>query len=52
MEFAADNANDAQLAALAVGSETLSPVFASTTYSLSLIHILEIRGTEEKSGCC
>lgn len=36
MEFAADNANDAQLAALAVGSETLSPVFASTTYSYTL----------------
>lgn len=36
MEFAADNANDAQLSALAVGSETLSPVFASTTYSYTL----------------
>lgn len=36
MEFAADNANDAQLSALAVGSETLSPVFASTTYSYAL----------------
>lgn len=36
MEFAADNANDAQLSALAVGSETLSPVFASDTYSYTL----------------
>lgn len=36
MEFAADNANDAQLSALAVGSETLYPVFASTTYSYTL----------------
>lgn len=36
MEFAADNANDAQLSALAVGSETISPVFASTTYSYTL----------------
>jgi len=36
MEFAADNANDAQLSALAVGSETLSPVFASTTYRYTL----------------
>nr|DAJ52949.1 MAG TPA: major capsid protein [Caudoviricetes sp.] len=36
MEFAADNANDAQISALAVGSETLSPVFASTTYSYTL----------------
>lgn len=36
MEFAADNANDAKLSALAVGSETLSPVFASTTYSYTL----------------
>lgn len=36
MEFAADNANDAQLSALAVGSETLSPVFAPTTYSYTL----------------
>ena len=36
MEFAADNANDAKLSALVVGSETLSPVFASTTYSYTL----------------
>lgn len=36
MEFAADTANDAQLDALAVGSETLSPVFAPTTYSYTL----------------
>lgn len=36
MEFAADNANDAQISALAVGSETLSPVFASATYSYTL----------------
>lgn len=36
MEFAADTANDAQLDTLAVGSETLSPVFAPTTYSYTL----------------
>lgn len=36
MDFAADTANDAQLTALAVGSKTLSPVFAATTYSYTL----------------
>lgn len=36
MDFAADTANDAQLAALAVGTETLSPVFATGTYSYTL----------------
>lgn len=36
MDFAADTANDAQLAALAVGTETLSPTFAATTYSYTL----------------
>lgn len=36
MDFAADTANDAQLTALAVGTETLSPVFATGTYSYTL----------------
>lgn len=36
MDFAADNANDAKLTALSVGSETLSPVFAATTYSYTV----------------
>ena len=36
MDFAADSANDAQLSALAVGTETLSPTFAPTTYSYTL----------------
>lgn len=36
MDFAADIANDAQLTALAVGTETLSPVFATGTYSYTL----------------
>lgn len=36
MDFAADTANDAQLSALAVGTETLSPTFAATTYSYTL----------------
>ena len=36
MDFAADAANDAQLTALAVGTETLSPVFAPGTYSYTL----------------
>ena len=36
MDFAADTANDAQLSALAVGTETLSPTFAPTTYSYTL----------------
>lgn len=36
MDFAANTANDAQLTALAVGKETLSPVFATGTYSYTL----------------
>lgn len=36
LDFAADQANDAQLDALTVGSETLSPVFKADTYSYSL----------------
>lgn len=36
MDFEADTANNAQLASLAVGSETLSPTFAPTTYSYTL----------------
>lgn len=36
MDFAADTANDAQLTALAVGTDTLSPVFATGTYSYTL----------------
>lgn len=36
MDFAADTANDAQLTALAVGTEMLSPVFAPGTYSYTL----------------
>ena len=36
MEFAADTANDAQLSALSVGTETLSPTFSSTTHSYTL----------------
>lgn len=36
MDFAGDTANDAQLTALAVGTETLSPVFAPGTYSYTL----------------
>lgn len=33
MDFAADTANDAQLSGLSIAGVTLSPVFASTTYS-------------------
>ena len=36
MDFAADTANDAQLLSLSVGSETLSPTFASTTYAYTI----------------
>ena len=36
MDFAADTANDAQLIALAVGSQSLTPAFSSTTYSYTL----------------
>lgn len=36
MDFPADTANDAQLTALAVGSQSLTPAFSSTTYSYTL----------------
>lgn len=36
MDFAADTANDAQLSALSIGSERLSPSFNSTTYSYTV----------------
>lgn len=36
MDFPADTANDAQLIALAVGSQSLTPAFSSTTYSYTL----------------
>lgn len=36
MDFAADTANDAQLAALAVGSQSLTPAFGSAVYSYTL----------------
>lgn len=36
MDFAADTANDAQLNALAVGSQSLTPTFSPTTYSYTL----------------
>lgn len=36
MDFAADTANDAQLSALSIGSETLSPTFSATTYSYTV----------------
>ena len=36
MDFAADTANDAQLLSLAVGSESLAPSFASTTYAYAV----------------
>ena len=36
MDFAADTANDAQLTALAVGSETPSPAFDSETYAYAV----------------
>ena len=45
MDFAADTANDAQLLSLAVGSETLSPTFASTTYAYT---IAAATGTDAK----
>ncbi len=35
-DFPADTANDAQLIALAVGSQSLTPTFSSTTYSYTL----------------
>lgn len=36
MDFAADTANEAQLLSLKVGTETLSPTFASTTYAYAV----------------
>lgn len=36
MDFPADTANDAQLTALSVGTESLSPSFSSTTYSYTI----------------
>ena len=36
MDFAADNANDAQLLGLTIGSETLAPTFGSETYAYTL----------------
>ena len=36
MDFAADTANDAQLSALSIGSESLSPTFKATTYSYTV----------------
>lgn len=36
MDFPADTANDAQLIALAVGSQSLTPTFSPTTYSYTL----------------
>lgn len=36
MDFAADTANDAQLSALSIGSESLSPAFSATTYSYTV----------------
>lgn len=36
MDFAADTANDAQLSALSIGSESLSPSFNGTTYSYTV----------------
>lgn len=36
MDFAADTANDAQLSALSIGSESLSPTFSATIYSYTV----------------
>lgn len=36
MDFPADTANDAQLTAMAVGSQSLTPTFSPTTYSYTL----------------
>ena len=36
MDFAADTANDAQLSALSIGNESLSPAFSATTYSYTV----------------
>lgn len=53
MDFAADTANDAQLTALTVGTETLSPVFATGTYSYTLAPTgtsAKIEATSSQSG--
>lgn len=53
MDFAADTANDAQLTALAVGTETLSPEFATGTYSYMLAPAgmsAKIEATSSQSG--
>lgn len=53
MDFAADTANDARLTALAVGTETLSPVFATGTYSYTLASTrtsAKIEATSSQSG--
>lgn len=53
MDFAADTANDAQLTALAVGTETLSPVFETGTYSYTLAPTgtsAKIEATSSQSG--
>lgn len=36
MDFAADTASDAQLSALSIGRESLSPTFSATTYSYTV----------------
>ena len=36
MDFEADTANDAQLSALSIGNETLTPTFSATTYSYTV----------------
>lgn len=53
MDFAADTAYDARLTALAVGTETLSPVFATGTYSYTLAPTgtsAKIEATSSQSG--
>lgn len=53
MDFAADTANDAQLTALTVGTETLSPVFATGTYSYTLAPTgtsAKVEATSSQSG--
>ena len=36
MDFAADTANDSQLVGISIGSETLAPTFAETTYAYAV----------------
>lgn len=53
MDFAADTANDAQLTALTVDTETLSPTFATGTYSYTLAPTgtsAKIEATSSQSG--